>query len=55
MILTGVVALVVIVSIISDLKRLKKENCYIRPITYNKFLLLSVLIIAMILNNIITH
>lgn len=55
MILAGVLSLILIMSIIKDLKRIEKENCYIRPFIYNKFLLLSMLIIAMMLNYIITH
>lgn len=55
MILAGGMALVLIISLLKDLKRIEKGNCYVRPIIYNKFLLLGMLIIAMILNYIITR
>ena len=55
MILSCVLSLVLIISIIKDIKKIEIENYYVRPIIYNKFLLLSMLIIAMMLNYIITH
>lgn len=54
MILAGILCLVLILDIVRDLKRMGKGECVIHLI-YNKLFLISILVISMILNVIITY